>query len=93
MGVNQQQCEASQHCSLIAQVTPFSSDHHLNDMRNQILQGIVGSEMSQNESSPNFSIFRPEFCPEFCSEFPPNFRGVFVLRFVGNGGQKKITKK
>ena len=53
----------------------------------------VRSEKFQNESSPNFSNFRPEFCPEFCSEFSPNCsRGVFVLRFVGNGDQKKFTE-
>ena len=28
----------------------------------------VRSEKLQNESFPNFSNFRPEFCPEFCSE-------------------------
>ena len=39
-----------------------------------------------------FQNFRPEFYPEFCSKFSPNFRGVFVLRFVGNGDQKKFTK-
>ena len=36
----QQLCQASQHCSFIAQVTPFTSDHHLVNLRNQILQGI-----------------------------------------------------
>ena len=52
----------------------------------------VRSEKLQNESSPNFSNFRPEFCPEFCSELSRIFRGVFVLRFVGNGDQEKFTK-
>ena len=31
------------------------------------------SEKLQNESSPNFSNHRHEFCPEFCSEFSANF--------------------
>ena len=33
----------------------------------------VRSDKLQNESSPNFSKFCPEFSPEFCSEFSPNF--------------------
>ena len=31
----------------------------------------------QNESFPNFSNFRPEFCPEFASNFPRIFRASF----------------
>ena len=54
----------------------------------------VRSEKWQNESSPSFSNFRPEFCPEFCSEFSPNFFEEFSgLRFMGNGDQKKFTMK
>ena len=41
---------------------------------------------------PNCLNFRPEFYPEFCSEVSRIFRGVFVLRFVGNGDQKNFTK-
>ena len=53
----------------------------------------VRSEKSQNESSPNFSNFCPGFCPEFLSEISRFFFwGFFVLCFVGNGDQKKITK-
>ena len=48
----------------------------------------VRSGKLQNESFPNFS----NFCPEFCSEFSRIFRGLFVLRFVGDGDQKKFTK-
>ena len=55
--------------------------------------GSVRSEKPQNESSPNFSNFRPEFCPEFCSEFYPNFfLRSFRASFMGNGNQKKFTK-
>ena len=55
------------------------------------------SEQLQNESSPNFSNFRPGFCPEFCSEVSPIFWGVFVLHFLGNREfpgkfQEKSTK-
>ena len=58
-----------------------------------LLGGVaVRSEKLQNESFPNFSNFRPDFCPEFCSEFSRIFRGFFVLRFVGDGEQKKFTK-
>ena len=52
----------------------------------------IRSEKSQNKSSPNFSDFCPGFCPEFLSEFSPKFLRFFVLRFVGNGDQKKFTK-
>ena len=45
---------------------------------------LVRSEKLQNESSPNFSNFAPTF--------PQLFKGFFVLRFVGNGDQKEITK-
>ena len=42
----------------------------------------------------HFTVYAPSICPEFCSEFSPNYlRGVFVLRFVGNGDEKKFTKK
>ena len=37
--------------------------------------------MWQNESSPNFSNFCPEFPPEFCSEFSPNFLRSFRALF------------
>ena len=50
------------------------------------------SEKLLNESFPNFSNFRPEFCPEFCSEFSPNFRGYFVLRFVETETRKNSLK-
>ena len=44
----------------------------------------------QNESFPNFSIFRPEFCPEFCSEFSPNFSRTFRASFRGRRRPEKI---
>ena len=53
----------------------------------------IRSEKLQNESSLNFSNFRPEVCPEFRSEFPRIFRGGFVLRYLGNGDYKKIHQK
>ena len=31
--------------------------------------------------------------PNFAPDFPQIFRGFFVLRFMGDGDQKKITKK
>ena len=49
----------------------------------------IRSEKLQNESSPNFSNFRPEFCPECCSEFSPNF-SCFVS--WGTETRKKFTK-
>ena len=53
------------------------------------------SGKSQNESFPNFSNFRPEFCSEFCSEIFPNFSRIFRASFRGRrrvGDQKKFTK-
>ena len=47
----------------------------------------------QNESFPNFSIFRPEFCPEFCSEFSPNFSRTFRASFRGRQRPEKIHQK
>ena len=41
----------------------------------------IRSEKLQNESSPNFSNFQPEFCPEFCSEFSPNLLRGFHASF------------
>ena len=51
----------------------------------------VRSEKLLNESSPNFSNFRPEFCPEFCSEFSPNSSRSFRASFWRS--QKKIHRK
>ena len=45
--MNKQLCQAFQHnCSFIAQATPFTSNHHQVNLRNQILQGI-GSPSSR----------------------------------------------
>ena len=54
---------------------------------------ILRSEKLQTESSPNFSIFRPEFCPEFCSEFSPNFSRTFRASFRGRRRPEKIHQK
>ena len=53
----------------------------------------VRSEKLQNESFPNFSNFRPEFCPEFCSEFSPNFSRTFRASFRGRRRPDKIHQK
>ena len=51
------------------------------------------SGKSQNESFPNFSNFRPEFCPEFCSEFFPKFSRTFRASFRGRRTPDKIHQK
>ena len=51
------------------------------------------SEKLQNESFPNISNFRPEFCPEFCSEFSPNFSRTFRASFHGRRRPEKIQPK
>ena len=52
----------------------------------------VRSEKLQNESFPNFRIFVPNFAPNFAPNFPRIFRGLFVLRFVGDGDHKNSPK-
>ena len=51
------------------------------------------SEKLQNEASPNFLDFRPEFCPEFCSEFYPNCSRSFRASFCGKRRPEKIHQK
>ena len=53
----------------------------------------IRSEKLQNESFPNFSNFRPEFCLEFCSEFSPNFSRTFRASFRGRRRPEKIHQK
>ena len=53
----------------------------------------IRSGKSQNESFPNFSNCRPEFCPEFCSEFSPNFSRIFRASFRGRRRPEKIHQK
>ena len=52
--------------------------------------------LGQKSRSPKvpriFQIFVPNFSPNFAPNFPRIFRGFFVLRFVGDGDQKKFTK-
>ena len=54
---------------------------------------IVRSGKLQNESFPNVSNFRPEFCPEFCSEFSPNFSRSFRASLRGRRIPEKIHQK
>ena len=49
----------------------------------------VRSEKLQNESFPNFLIFRPEFCPEFS----PNFLRSFRASYCGRRRPEKIHQK
>ena len=49
--------------------------------RNRLLfNSFFKSEKLQNESFPNFSNFRPEFCSEFCSEFSPKIPAIFQCK-------------
>ena len=50
-------------------------------------------EKSQNENSPNFSNFRPEFCHEFWPEFSPNFSRSFRASFRGKRRPEKIHQQ
>ena len=49
----------------------------------------IRSRKLQNESFPNFSNFRPEFCPEFS----PNFSRIFRASFRGRRRPEKIHQK
>ena len=52
----------------------------------------LGQESCRTKVSRIFRIFVPNFAPNFDPNFPRIFRGFFVLRFVGDGDQKKFTK-
>ena len=51
----------------------------------------LGQESCRTKVSRIFRIFAPNLAPNFAPNFPRIFRGLFVLRFVGDGDQKKFT--
>ena len=53
---------------------------------------LLGPKSCRTKVPRIFRIFVPNFAANFAPDFPRIFRGVFVLRFVGNGDQKKFTK-
>ena len=53
------------------------------------ISNFLRSEKLQNESFPNFSNFRPEFCPEFS----PNLSRTFRASFRGRRRPEKIHQK
>ena len=53
---------------------------------------LLGQKSCRTKVSRIFRIFVPNFAPNFAPNFPRIFRGLFVLRFVGDGEQKKFTK-
>ena len=55
----------------------------------QILGNLLGQESRRTKVS---RIFVPNSAPNFAPNFPRIFRGLFALRFVGDGDQKKFTK-
>ena len=62
-----------------------------------MLWGVIfGNYLGQKICRPKvpriFKVFVPNFAPNFAPNFPRIFQGIFVLRFVGNGDQKKFTK-
>ena len=52
----------------------------------------LGQKNCRTKVSRIFGFCVPDFAPNFAPNFPRIFRGFFVLRFVGNGDQKKFTK-
>ena len=49
---------------------------------------LLGQKSCRTKVSRIFGIFAPNFAPNF----PRSFRGLVVLRFAGDGDQKKFTK-
>ena len=58
----------------------------------QISPPFLGRKSCRTKIPRIFWIFVSDFAPNFAQIFPRIFRGFFVLRFVGNGDQKKFTK-
>ena len=52
----------------------------------------LGQKICRTKASRIFRIFVPNFAPNFAPNFPRIFRGLFVLRFVGDRDQKKFTQ-
>ena len=53
---------------------------------------LLSQKSCRTKVSRIFRIFVPNFAPNFAPNFPRIFRGLFVLRLVGDGDQKKFTK-
>ena len=53
---------------------------------------MLGQKSCRTKVSRIFRIFVPNFAPDFAPNFPRIFRGLFVLRFTGDGDQKKFTQ-
>ena len=53
---------------------------------------LLGQKSCRTKVPRIFRIFVPNFAPDFAPNFPRIFRGFFMLRFMGNGDQKKFTK-
>ena len=51
---------------------------------------LLGQKSCRTKVSRIFRIFVPNFTPNFAPNFPRIFWGLFVLRFVGDGGHKKF---
>ena len=58
----------------------------------RVVPRMLGQKSCRTKVSRIFRFFVPDFAPNFAPNFPRIFRGFFVLRFVGNGDQKKFTK-
>ena len=52
----------------------------------------LGQKSCRTKVPRNVWMFVPNFARNFAPNFPRNVWGVFVLRFAGNGDQKKLTK-
>ena len=53
---------------------------------------LLGQKSCRTKVSRIFRIFVPNVAPNFAPNFPRIFRGLFVLRFVGDGDQKNSQK-
>ena len=83
----------------IAQVVGCHSENGISNSENGISNSescsdnTLGQKSCRTKLSRIFGIFVPDFVPNFAPNFPRIFWGLFVLRFVGDGDQKKIHQK
>ena len=65
---------------------------HARELLNLCSVMLLGQKSCRTKVPRIFRISVPNFAPNFAPNFPRILRGLFVLRFVGDGDQKKFTK-
>ena len=57
-----------------------------------VFVSVLGQKSCRTKVPRIFRIFVPNFAPNLALNFHRIFRGLFVLRFVGDGDQKRFTQ-